>query len=602
MQTRTVPLRKSLLGALSVAMLTLSAVGCGGGPQGPTPVADDFVEAFASHDPAAAARLTNQPEKATAALNSAWDQLQAEGLDARTGSARVSGDTATVDYTYEWRLPKNRTWRYTGQLQMGRSEGRWVVRWTSSNIHPNLGNTQTLALRATPAPRARVNEQAGSDVLVPGKVSRVAFTAANAPDPGAVATALAAALNRFDPKLTPEAIRDAATATPGAYTVMVLNENEFDQVSTDLIGLPGVQLTSEWDLVPTDRNFAPDLLAQVRKTVIAEVDGKAGWSVVTMNANGADTDVLTEVPAQPAPSFSLSVDRNVQNAAQRAVDLRPDQTMMVVLRPSTGAILAIAQNKAADRDGPVATIGQYPPGSVFKTVTAAAAMSTGIATPDTVLPCPSRITIGERMIPNYNLFTVGDVPMITAYERSCNTSFATIASRLPGTALHNAAMKFGLGTGYTIAGLPTFTGSVPPADELVQRTEDGIGQGKVVVSPFGMALMAATIAHGSLPVPYLIAGRTTTIDDPGDAPDPAVIAGLRAMMRRVVTGGTAERIADQGEVYGKTGEAEVEGGSHSWFVGYRGDMAFATLLVKGGSSDNAVAVTRDMFAALPGGY
>ncbi|AFU04133.1 penicillin-binding protein [Nocardia brasiliensis ATCC 700358] len=602
MQTRTVPLRKSLLGALSVAVLTLSAVGCGGGPQGPTPVADDFVEAFAGHDPAAAARLTNQPEKATAALNSAWDQLQAEGLDARTGSARVSGDTATVDYTYEWRLPKNRTWRYTGQLQMGRSEGRWVVRWTSSNIHPNLGNTQTLALRATPAPRARVNEQAGSDVLVPGKVSRVAFTAASAPDPGAVATALAAALNRFDPKLTPEAIRDAATATTGAYTVMVLNENEFDQVSADLIGLPGVQLTSEWDLVPTDRTFAPDLLAQVRKTVIAEVDGKAGWSVVTMNANGADTDVLTEVPSQPAPSFSLSVDRNVQNAAQRAVDLRPDQTMMVVLRPSTGAILAIAQNKAADRDGPVATIGQYPPGSVFKTVTAAAAMSTGIATPDTVLPCPSRITIGERMIPNYNLFTVGDVPMITAYERSCNTSFATIASRLPGTALHNAAMKFGLGTGYTIAGLPTFTGSVPPADELVQRTEDGIGQGKVVVSAFGMALMAATIAHGSLPVPYLIAGRTTTIDDPGDAPDPAVIAGLRAMMRRVVTGGTAERIADQGEVYGKTGEAEVEGGSHSWFVGYRGDMAFATLLVKGGSSDNAVAVTRDMFAALPGGY
>ncbi|MGX1773014.1 penicillin-binding transpeptidase domain-containing protein [Nocardia brasiliensis] len=602
MQTRTVPLRKSLLGALSVVVLALSAVGCGGGPQGPTPIADDFVEAFAGHDPAAAARFTNQPEKATAALNSAWDQLQAEGLDARTGSARVSGDTATVDYTYEWRLPKNRTWRYTGQLQMGRSEGRWVVRWTSSNIHPNLGNTQTLALRATPAPRARVNEQAGSDVLVPGKVSRVAFTAAKAPDPGAVATALAAALNRFDPKLTPESIRDAATATTGAYTVTVLNENEFDQVSTDLIGLPGVQLTSEWDLVPTDRNFAPDLLAQVRKTVIAEVDGKAGWSVVTMNANGADTDVLTEVPAQPAPSFSLSVDRNVQNAAQRAVDLRPDQTMMVVLRPSTGAILAIAQNKAADRDGPVATIGQYPPGSVFKTVTAAAAMSTGIATPDTVLPCPSRITIGERMIPNYNLFTVGDVPMITAYERSCNTSFATIASRLPGTALHNAGMKFGLGTGYTIAGLPTFTGSVPPADELVQRTEDGIGQGKVVVSPFGMALMAATIAHGSLPVPYLIAGRTTTIDDPGDAPDPAVIAGLRAMMRRVVTGGTAERIADQGEVYGKTGEAEVEGGSHSWFVGYRGDMAFATLLVKGGSSDNAVAVTRDMFAALPGGY
>ncbi|MFI6999490.1 penicillin-binding transpeptidase domain-containing protein [Nocardia sp. NPDC050175] len=602
MSTRTDPLRTPLIVTLAVAMLALPAAGCARGPQGPVPAADDFVTAFAKHDLAAAADLTNQPEKASAALGSAWDHLQAEKLSAHTGSARVSGDTATVDYTYEWHLPKDRTWRYIGQLQMGRSGGRWKVRWTSSNIHPKLGDTQTMSLRANPAPRARVNEQAGSDVLVPGKVSRVAFTAANAADPGAVATSLAAALSQFDPQLTPESVRDAAVAAKGAYTVAMLSESEFDQVSTDLIGLPGVMITPEWDLVPTDRAFAPDLMAQIRKTVIAEVDGKAGWSVVTMNANGADTDVLTEVPSQPAPSFSLSVDRNVQNAAQRAVDLREEQTMLVAIRPSTGAILAIAQNKAADQDGPVATIGQYPPGSVFKTVTAAAAMSTGLATPDTVLPCPSRITIGDRTIPNYNLFTLGDAPMITAYERSCNTAFANVASRLPSDALHEAAAKLGVGPSYTVDGLPTFSGSVPPSDELIQRTEDGIGQGKVVVSPLGMALMAATVAHGSVPVPYLIAGRATTVDGAAPALAPQVSTGLRAMMRRVVTGGTAERIADQGEVYGKTGEAEVDGGSHSWFVGYRGDIAFATLLVRGGSSDNAVAVSRDMFAALPPGY
>ena len=74
------------------------------------------------------------------------------------------------------------------------------------------------------------------------------------------------------------------------------------------------------------------------------------------------------------------------------------------------------------------------------------------------------------------------------------------------------------------------------------------------------------------------------------------------MMRLVVTSGTAERVEDQGEVYGKTGEAEVDGGSHAWFVGYRGNLAFATLVVRGGSSDNAVAVTRDMLTALPEGY
>ncbi len=63
----------------------------------------------------------------------------------------------------------------------------------------------------------------------------------------------------------------------------------------------------------------------------------------------------------------------------------------------------------------------------------------------------------------------------------------------------------------------------------------------------------------------------------------------------------AERSAYLGVVNGKTGAAEVAGGSHSWFIGNRGDLASATLLVRGGSSDNAVAVTRDMLAALPPG-
>src|SRR5690606_6408745 len=235
--------------------------------------------------------------------------------------------------------------------------------------------------------------------------------------------------------------------------------------------------------------------------------------------------------------FSLSVDRNVQNAAQHAVSLRTEQTMMVVIEPSTGAILAVAQNEAADRDGPIATIGQYPPGSVFKTVTAAAAISEGLATPDTVLPCPSQTVIGERTIPNYNLFTVGSVPMATAYERSCNTTFAKLASKLPAEALHDTAAAFGIGPVYTVAGLPTASGSVPPADDEVQRAEDGIGQGRVVVSPFAMALVAATVAHGSVPVPYLIAGRETTIDGERPSVDPQVIDGLRMMMRKVVTGG-----------------------------------------------------------------
>ncbi|MFE9788201.1 penicillin-binding transpeptidase domain-containing protein [Nocardia salmonicida] len=596
-------MRTRMLTTCAVAALAVAATACSSGAQGPVPAADAFAAAFAEHDLPAAAALTTAPEKATAALTSTWQALQAEKLSIHTGDARVNGDTATVDYTYEWTLPKGRQWTYSGELQMGRSDGRWLVRWSSADIHPKLGDTQSMELRTRPAPRARVNEAAGSDVLVPGKVSRVKFTVADAPDPSRVAGALAAALSRIDPvAYTPQTILSSARKTDGAHTVVLLDEYEAETIGGELIGLPGVTLTQEWDMVPTDRKFAPDLLTQVRKTVIAEVDGKAGWSVVTRNADGADLDVLHEEAAEPAPSFALSIDRFVQNSAQHAVDLRTEQTMMVVLRPSTGAILAVAQNKAADRDGPVATSGQYPPGSIFKTVTASAAMAAGLATPETVLPCPSSTIIGERTIPNYNMFSVGDVPMATAYERSCNTTFARLASKLEPDALTQAAARLGVGQDYRVEGLPTMSGSVPKAEGLVQRAEDGIGQGRVVVSPFGMAVMAATVAHGAAPVPYLITGRPTEVT--GDRPAVAaeVVEGLRSMMRMVVTGGTAERIRDQGEVYGKTGEAEVDGGSHSWFIGYRGDIAFATLLVKGGSSDNAVAVTRDMFAALPAGY
>jgi cell division protein FtsI/penicillin-binding protein 2 len=592
------------VGAVSVvaAVIAAALTGCTPKPDVPEPAAQAFLAAFESNDIAAAAADTDKPDAAATALTEAWTNLQAETLDAETTSVQVDGDTATVGYTYTWRLPKDRVWTYDGQLNMGRSEGEWVVRWTASDIHPKLGDTQTMSLRSTAAPRARVNERSGTDVLVPGVVHRIKFDAANANNVVASATALSTLLTPFDASITAQSIVESATSVDGDYPVALLRDSDYQPISAALTEIPGVTASDESDLVSTDPTFAPDLVGQVKKAVIDEVDGKAGWSVVTTNRNGVDIDVLTDTPPEPSPSFSISLDRNIQVAAQRAVNARTEQAMTVVIQPSTGAILAVAQNPAADRDGPVASAGLYPPGSTFKIITAGAAISSGLATPGSTVPCPGRIVIGERSVPNYNEFALGDVTMSTAFTRSCNTSFAKLASEMSPDALTVAASQFGVGPDYDVVGLPTDSGSVPPAEELVQRTEDGFGQGRVVVSTFGMALAAATVAHGATPVPNLLVGRDTVIT--GDHPpiEPAMVDGLRGMMRSVVTSGTAERIADQGEVYGKTGEAEVDGGSHSWFVGYRGDIAFATLVVRGGSSDNAVAVTREMFEQLPPGY
>jgi cell division protein FtsI/penicillin-binding protein 2 len=299
---------------------------------------------------------------------------------------------------------------------------------------------------------------------------------------------------------------------------------------------------------------------------------------------------------------SITLDRVVQNAAQRAVDNKGGKAMIVVIKPSTGEILAVAQNGGADADGLPATNGLFPPGSTFKMITAGAAIDRDMATPNSMLGCPGHVDIGHRTIPNYGGFDLGVVSMSRAFASSCNTTFAELSSRMPPRGLTQTASQYGIGVDYTVDGITTVTGSVPPTVDMAERTEDGFGQGRVLASPFGMALVAATVAAGKTPVPQLIAGRPTTVEGDNTPISPKMIDALRPMMRLVVTNGTAKEINGCGEIYGKTGEAEFPGGSHSWFAGYRGDLAFAALIVGGGSSEWAVRMTKFMFDAMPPGY
>ena len=241
--------------------------------------------------------------------------------------------------------------------------------------------------------------------------------------------------------------------------------------------------------------------------MIDQLDGQAGWRIVSVNQNAVDVAVLHEVEGSPAPSVSITLDRLVQNAAQHAVDNRGGKAMIVVIKPSTGEILAIAQNGGADADGLPATNGLFPPGSTFKMITAGAAIDRDLATPNSMLGCPGHIDIGHRTIPNYGGFDLGVVSMSRAFASSCNTTFAELSSRMPPRGLTQAASQYGMGVDYTVDGITTVTGSVPPTVDLAERTEDGFGQGKVLASPFGMALVAATVAAGKTPVPQLIAGR-----------------------------------------------------------------------------------------------
>ncbi|MDR3657723.1 MAG: penicillin-binding transpeptidase domain-containing protein [Mycobacterium sp.] len=581
------------------AVLALS--GCTPRPDGPGPAAEKFFGALAIGDTATAAQLSDNPNEAREALNAAWAGLQANHLDAQILNTKYAEDTGTVTYRFTWHLPKNRMWTYDGQLRMAREEGRWEVRWAANGLHPKLGEHQTFALRADQPRRASVNELGGSDVLAPGYLYHYTLDATQA---GSAlietAHAIVDVLHPFNNTLNdPQLLAEQASSTTDPVDLVTLHPDDNDKVFPAIGRLPGIVVTPQADMLPTDPHFAPAVISAVKKAVIDQLDGQAGWRVVSVNQNGVDVAVLHEVEGAPAPSVSITLDRAVQNAAQHAVDTRGGKAMMVAIKPSTGEILAIAQNAGADADGLLATTGLFPPGSTFKMITAGAAVDRDMATPNTMLGCPGHIDIGHRTIPNYGGFDLGVVPMSRAFASSCNTTFAELGSRMPPRGLTQAASQYGIGLDYQVEGITTVTGSVPPTVDLAERTEDGFGQGKVLASPFGMALVAATVAAGKTPVPQLIAGRPTVVEGDATPISPKMIDALRPMMRLVVTNGTAKEIGGCGVVYGKTGEAEFPGGSHSWFAGYRGDLAFASLIVGGGGSEYAVRMTKVMFESLP---
>ncbi|MDT5192507.1 MAG: hypothetical protein QOI28_4758, partial [Mycobacterium sp.] len=345
MATRTSSASR-VAGLLTVTVLIGAAgalTSCTPKPNGPEPIAAAFFAALAAGNTGAAADLSDKPTEARAALTEAWSGLQATGLDAQILSSKYAEDTGSVAYRYTWHLPKNRTWTYDGQLNMLRDEGRWEVRWSATGLHPNLGEHQTFALRADAPPRASVNERGGTDVLVPGYLYHYALDAKAAKLAGgglmATAVAVADALRPFDPTIDAQRLAEQASSSAKPLDLITLRQSDRDQVAAAMGNRPGVVITPQAELLPTDDRFAPAIIDEVKKSVVDELDGEAGWRVESVNQNGAEVDVLNEVPGAPSPSVTISLDRAVQDSAQDAVNMVGRKAMIVAIKPSTGEIL-----------------------------------------------------------------------------------------------------------------------------------------------------------------------------------------------------------------------------------------------------------------------
>lgn len=597
--------RRRALPLLLVLVLGAGLAACTSGPPPPDTTAQAFLDGLSSGDSAVAAQVTDAPTAAEQTLDEARASLQPESVQTGLEQVRTSGDTAIASFTATWTLPQEREWTYSGELPLARAGEGWVVRWSAADLHPRLSSNQTLAVRTEAAPTASVLDADGAELLTPSTVIRVVLDPAAAGDVPAVAVALAEPLSALAPEITRQSILDGVAAAEGEpYSVATLREADYRSVRDAIDQLPGVSFPTEARLLSVQRDLAPTLLSQVQEQVETDLAGAAGWRVVTTSPTGADVAVLSETAAEPAPAVRLTLDRDLQAVAQDAVNARTEATVLVAVRPSTGELLAVAQNDVANAEGPVALSGLYPPGSTFKIATASAALQAGLITAQTPVGCPASTVVYTRRLSNYDDFDLGTVSLEQAFAASCNTTFAQLGAQLGPDGLTDAALQLGIGSDYDLPGARTLTGSVPASTDEVQRAEDAIGQGQVLVSPLSMALAAATVARGAVPVPTLIEGTDTGVAAPPPTLSEATLGVLRPLMRAVVTSGTATELNGFGDVFGKTGEAQFGDGtrSHAWFTGYRGDLAFATLVVGGGSSTNAVAVTGALLATLPAGY
>ncbi len=569
--------------------------GCFLSSESPEDALRSFAAALQEGDATRAAALTDDPTAAGAAITAMFDGM------GRTPKLSVAADlvddkevSGTLDH--RWQI-RDRSVEYQTSVVLAESDSQWKIRWQPSVLHRQLRAGESFSYSDDRAYRTPVLDTNDRPLMTWQAVTLVALQRAQLDS----AEMLARALRPVEPGMTAAGIRAAfAGNNAPQHTVIRLRESDLRRVRRSVEPIPGVALNEQGALLSATRALHSPAMSGLEEIWREHIDATAGWSVQIVGADGTPTHLVDSAQPGVTPPVRTTLDRDVQTRAQLAVDGERRPAMVVAIKPSTGGIVAVAQNDAADRSGSVSLSGLYPPGSTFKTITTAAALDAGAVQPTSQVRCPGRTTIEGRTIPNEDDFDLGTVPLSTAFARSCNTTMGALANRLPDDALTAMARRFGIGADYTVPGLTTVTGSVPRADSPALRVENGIGQGTVTVSPFGLALAEASLARGETVTPGLVRGRDTTGDvEPQQIPGD-ITRALRGMMRDTVTRGTATALRDIPGLGGKTGTAEYGDNKnpHGWFAGIVGDLAFATLVVGGGSSAPAVEVTGEFLRPL----
>ncbi|WP_018298093.1 penicillin-binding transpeptidase domain-containing protein [Corynebacterium lubricantis] len=232
-------------------------------------------------------------------------------------------------------------------------------------------------------------------------------------------------------------------------------------------------------------------------------------------------------------SIDLTLDPNTQATAYEMLSNNGYEGAVVAMRPSTGALLAMASTPSYDPNAIVnpetadaawsevnndpgqpllnhAAQEQLPPGSIFKIITTAAGLESGF-TPDSQLTGAASITLPDTVteLTNYGNNACagsggGQVSLQTAFAYSCNTAFVEMSTEIGTDGLRDMATAFGVGESYDL-GLPTAAGSLGELPDLAATAQSSIGQRDVTMTALQAAVMASTVANDGLRMePYVV--------------------------------------------------------------------------------------------------
>ncbi|MGY0020789.1 penicillin-binding transpeptidase domain-containing protein [Streptomyces sp. cg35] len=329
----------------------------------------------------------------------------------------------------------------------------------------------------------------------------------------------------------------------------------------------------------------------LRRTYGKTAGGRPGVElrIVPPAAAGADAEppsgtALLSVPEGAPGRLRTTLHARVQKAAEREVARRADASI-VVLKPSTGEILAVANSRA---DGPnTALEGRLAPGSTMKMITGSLLLEKKLADPDKPHPCPKTASYGGWQFHNVDDFDIPGGTFRADFAASCNTAFITQAGKLADEELSRQARDvFGIGEHWSV-GVTAFDGSVP-VEHAASKAAQMIGQGEVRMNPLTMASVVSTARTGQFRQPYLVAPSVDhrTLATARRTLDRAAHEQLRDLLHTTATSGSAagSMLGLRGDIGAKTGSAEVIGQKepNGWFAAWHGDLAAAAVMQRGG--------------------